>query len=318
MINSRLSWEVDVPMSAGQVLKVTRYDASMGVNTATAGMIDSIRSTYDLPPAAVEGMWATAVNIRPVITSNPKEVKAPDVIEIDKIKPDPDVIKKLVSLRLVDEATSEPTAPGKVDIKLVTGAIGEEYAIVRQAARTYMDAVQDNPALLATRSAERAAELSDSSEVAKQTAIQLAFGRRLLKYGLLPDESIPVEMRTTGFDSWIDDMGQTMHPPRAFTEHETDFLRQNYKDSGQAAKNLRRGIWPTASQVTLGVSMQEDPVFYINYQNVASQMPGAYRIPFDPKGTVEMPKPEAAELLTAIFSPHKFPLRLIEGGASAE
>lgn len=312
----KLSWSVEVPMCAGRTMLLGRREISEGVQSATSTIIDAARRRYDLSSVVVDGMNDAAADVHVSLTSGTNEWRKGEAISVDSFTPASLALDNVVSL-IPGQASARATPrSGKREVRLVTRAVAEEYLALDQALSSYLQIAAEDSTLLNSKTGARVTELHESEDAVRQAAIELAFSRRMLKYGILPNDILPDGMSTVGFDNWLDEVGQMIERKKKFSKSEVAMLRGQYIGSHQVLKSLRLGIWPEVASGIMGIDTRDDVLFYLNYLNTMNDLPTNYRISFQPPGTVGLRNEEAKEVLTGIFAPSAFGLRVADNPTS--
>ncbi len=306
MVNKEtLSWSVEVPASDYgdyDPFIITRAQARDSVARAKQQTIGSTSDLYKLDDDTTEAMWQRVMQSAIIMTPSTREVIASNNIVIDNVVPSG---VALGGLRLVAESANtaavEPEAP---NIRLVIPAIGGEYRRLKKTVERYVGVTKDNPDAISGGGSDRIQELIETPKLMENVAIELAASRRILKYGLLPDEALPEGMREHGFESWRKVVNNNVSAADRKKQN-SQTLRGLYVENDQAMKNLRGNVWPIISSRIIGIDPTKDVMFNVVHGSVSNESPDSYLISFRNKLTSEVSPVEGKEMITSIYSPRR-------------
>jgi hypothetical protein len=295
-----LMWSVEIPMRAGEMLRVSRDEASTSVAQAKWDVIKSIGAQYsELEDGVLENMWSAIMEPAVYLTGDSEAAATSERIVIDNVVP-PQIAYgglRLVTADYVKETVEKPKPSA---MTLLTQSVAEEYAVLDLTTKQYIDVTKSNPNLSTTIDSERIKQLGDDRELIKQAAIKLAAARKLLRYGLITKEAVPAAMRDIGMANWLEKVAETSQRDK-FTPREKKALRGHYVDSGQAVKNLQLSVWPGISTRIIGVSPVTDVMFYLGYHENRTNLATTHQVSFRNPRTFEMQNDDAISLFNGMF-----------------
>ena len=239
---------------------------------SVTGMYDALRDTHSWVTFGQEGRGAES-GVYPV------GIFQADVVDISTrqvrvLKPEPPEVR--VSLESVAEEASNLLLTAQ---QLVLGSKQEG---------------------LTSRSKEVIDGIVEDHQLLVDAACRIASARRILRYVLLPNGSLPSKFSMIGFETWYQEqiVRRGGKKPSAKVLKE---IKANYADNDMSLKNVRRTSWAPIFFQTLGIDFG-DYAFYLEYRQQVSRNSG-YTVTFSSPLTILLEHEEVSGVLEGVFNP---------------
>lgn len=256
---SRITWEIPVELRGFERVAIRNDAINESVQTAVNKSYEVIVNSFGLSSEAETGL-ADRLNELNYVFRNHSEL-GPDDIQapIGKI-----ALGNTVSIRENGDRLWVPSRPAPQTIFLTADSFGEELENLANSLNKYEQG---------SRGSLRGSNIEcklDKEEII-DTSVQLAISRRLLKYGILPDEFIKPGHLDVGFDRWVEESVLPNMKKGRGPKPRQDFLLDLYRDDKRAVNNLRRTIWREIFHAILPLSANTNQVFFMGYLEVLSE-----------------------------------------------
>lgn len=305
-VPTHLSWEIDVPVSgrSDKLLHLTRTELDSIAKQTTEGCIGQISESFGLDGQTVDAMWGRASSLDVIFVSGR------DYGEYSQANPERLFVGP-ARLAIAKTSESESSQDSRTPIYLSIRGINDEIKNLTTAREGLQSMMSDNSDIIKDEGLDRLKELEDPDRCT-QTAIALSFARRLLKYGLLPDEAMPKGSSSSyGFSDWLQHCKALSNLNKDFTRKERQMLAGVYESDKQAIKNLRHTVWTELFYKIVGIDPQRDQVFYMLYYTPAIGQNSNHVISFNDVRTCSVNREETSDCLATIFNPAGHKLRSV-------
>lgn len=304
-----LSWEFRFPNpeeTRMSDIRFSRDELCTLLQEGTTNSIDRIVNGYKLGSNVSDAMYNKVSKFDTIL------VARGEAEYIESTLPIGSAVAKLGKLALIDNDLVQQIAPKEKKIYLSINSVAEEAKLLLGSLSKVLAVYKDDKDMVYDVALKRMTKLSEDPKELMSTSVVLAYARRLVKYGLLRTEDMPVGIRDSfGFKDWMQHCKTTQGKTKPYSKSERGILNNYYVNEDMAIKNLRTTVWSDILASTVGVGIKHDPFLYAIYGH-KMDYDGKYSVTFNNKGISSTVRTEEVkEALECIFTPNKCQLKAV-------
>lgn len=297
-----ISWEVPLSfINEGRLDRdqITRKELIEVIQQTSLFCIESIVNTYSLGSEVRDAMYDRVAGFEAMLVTGGEAEKESSTQESLPIG------AAIGDVALSSSVKVEPLKEDKEAIYLSLNGITEEVETLLYSLDCVVPVFKENKGMH-TETDTILFELQHSGDNLVNTAVALAYARRLLKYGLLRSEDLKSKkQKMIGCEDWLKYCKDVSDRKNDFSKDEAKLLQGVYENEDMAIKNLRYSVWTNLFYTIVGVNPEHDPFFYMHYAT-SLESSSKYSITFNYQGRAcKISEENVQELLTSIYAPSR-------------
>jgi len=282
-------------------LSFSRNELQTLVQNNTEFCIDSVATNYKLSDKVVNSIYNKISQFETSLVAGCEGEYINNTSEALSIG---NITKKLGNVALMPNTSFAQLFPKDRSIFLSVNSAIEEARFLDSSLKVVVPVYKDNDKMISETTMDKLKLLSENPRKLMETAISMAYARRLLKYGLLRNEDMPVGMiGTLGFDKWLVHCKEKQGRATNYNKNDKSILRGFYEKENLAVKNLRYSLWTSLFYSIINVDPEQDPFLYAKYAQQVDNK-SEYSVTFNYEGTTcRLDNDDIKGTLNKIFVP---------------
>jgi len=282
-------------------LSFSRNELQTLVQNNTEFCIDSVATNYKLSNKVVNSIYNKISQFETSLVAGCEGEYKNNTQEALNIG---NITKKLGNVALMPHTSFAELFPKDRSIFLSVNSAIEEARFLDSALKVVVPVYKENNIMISEKTMESLDMLAENPRKLMETSISMAYARRLLKYGLLRNEDMPVGMiDTLGFDNWIMHCKEKQGRVTNYNKKDKSILRGFYEKENLAVKNLRYSLWTSLFYSIINVDPEQDPFLYAKYAQQVDNK-SEYSVTFNYEGTTcRLGNDDIKDTLNKIFVP---------------
>lgn len=294
----RIAWEIGIGLPGFEDVTVTNETIRGQVRVAADTLHEAVSVEFELDAETRTGLSDRIGTIHSVFKEGPEHEES--LLHLGSV-----VMPNVIMLR---PNIPEPVAPTS-RIILTGNAFREEVFNLSKAATDFGNATGKDAYSSGYEAQVRA--FADDTNTLVLTALQLVVARRLLRYGVLPNSVFSTEqLRAVGFNDWLKEHHEISKMPPAKLRKVKHTLLDLYDENNNAAKNMRRTMWPEIFHRLLPFEPDVNHIFTAVYVNQVGKNQ-QHTTTFLDSLTVKLPKNVVQDTLKNLFAPQSVRPKLV-------